>query len=96
MLLLAAYRVQSIIYDCKIASCTLWNSTNTPWLDVGRDAADGITLIIGSSVTSLPYYAFYGLTHVSTVIAHSASYTLISPSSSSSTKIYPFETVGIR
>ena len=86
--------VQSIIYDCKIASCTLWNSTNTPWLDVGRDAADGITLIIGSSVTSLPYYAFYGLTHVSTVIAHSASYTLISPSSSSSTKIYPFETVG--
>ena len=85
--------VKTIQYDAALTSCTLWTDSNTPWLNVGSDVEGGITLIVGS--TSLPYYAFFGLDHVSHVIAESASYTIVSAGlSSSAAKIYPYKTIG--
>lgn len=85
--------VKTVEYDAVLSSCTLWTDATTPWLNVGSDVEGGITLVVGTG--SLPYYAFYKLDHVSHVIAESASYSIISSGlSSSSTRVYPFESIG--
>lgn len=84
-----------INYNAKAWSQTsVLTDATSCWIDAGKDVEGGLVLHIGSDVASLSYYAFYGLTHASTVICDSASYSLISLSSSGAAKIYPFETVG--